>query len=138
VDEVPSGRGLIDTSVAVGFDEVDHSQLPVEVTISALTLAELTFGPLAVSDELEQSRRQDRLQRFETEVEALPFDSACARAFGRVYAAVTRVGRKPRGTRMVDLMIAATGLAHRLPLYTMNSKDLRGLEGLVEIVDVGA
>lgn len=138
MDEAPRGRGLIDTSVAIGFDEVDHSQLPVEVTISALTLAELTSGPLAVSDELERSRRQDRLQRFEIEVEALPFDSGCARAFGLVYAAVGRIGRKPRGARTVDLMIAATALAHELPLYTLNLKDLRGLEDLIEIVDVSA
>jgi hypothetical protein len=35
-------------------------------------------------------------------------------------------------------MIAATALAHDLPLYTKNAKDLRGLEDLIEIVDVGA
>jgi predicted nucleic acid-binding protein len=35
-------------------------------------------------------------------------------------------------------MIAATALAHDLPLYTLNAKDLRGLEGLLEIVDVGS
>lgn len=134
MDEAPSGRGLIDTSVAIGFDEVDHSRLPVEVTISALTLAELTSGPLAISDELERSRRQDRLQLFETEVQALPFDSSCARAFGLVYAAVISVGRKPRGHRMVDLMIAATAVAYDLPLYTRNAKDLRGLEDLIVIV----
>ena len=50
----------------------------------------------------------------------------------------SRHGRKPRGARAVDLMIAATALAHDLPLYTLNSKDLRGLESLIEIVDVSA
>ena len=34
-------------------------------------------------------------------------------------------------------MIAATALAHQLPLYTLNAADLRGLEDLVEIVDLG-
>jgi predicted nucleic acid-binding protein len=33
-------------------------------------------------------------------------------------------------------MIAATALAHDLPLYTPNPKDLRGLEDLIEVVDV--
>ena len=47
-------------------------------------------------------------------------------------------GRKPRGSRAIDLMIAATALAHDLPLYTLNAKDLRGLEALIEIVDVGS
>jgi predicted nucleic acid-binding protein len=37
----------------------------------------------------------------------------------------------------MDLMIAATALAHELPLYTLNPKDLRGLEHLIEIVEVG-
>jgi hypothetical protein len=27
---------------------------------------------------------------------------------------------------------------NRLPLYTLNPKDLRGLESLVEIVDIGS
>ncbi len=35
-------------------------------------------------------------------------------------------------------MIAATALAYDLPLYTLNAKDLRGLEDLIEIVDVSA
>jgi predicted nucleic acid-binding protein len=35
-------------------------------------------------------------------------------------------------------MISATALAHDLPLYTLNARDLRGLEGLLEIVDVSA
>lgn len=34
-------------------------------------------------------------------------------------------------------MIAATALAHDLPLYTLNPKDLRGLGDLIEIVDMG-
>jgi len=69
-------------------------------------------------------------------MEALPFDSTCARAYGVVYAAVERIGRKPRGGRAIDLMIAATALAHDLPLYTRNAKDLRGVEDLIEVVDV--
>lgn len=48
------------------------------------------------------------------------------------------MGRKPRGARAVDLMIAATALAHGLPLYTRNAKDLQGLDDLIEIVDVSA
>ena len=80
----------------------------------------------------------NRLQRYEAEVESLPFDPNCARAYGRVYAAVQNLGRKARGSRIVDLMIAATALAHGLPLYTLNPKDLRGLEDLIEIVDVGS
>jgi predicted nucleic acid-binding protein len=137
VGEAPSGRGLLDTSVVIRYDEVDPNLLPEEVAISTLTLAELTAGPHAAGDELQRARRQHRLQRFEAEIEALPFDPECARAYGSVYVATAAVGRKPRGARAVDLMIAATAFAHGLPLYTLNSKDLRGLGGLVEIVNVG-
>lgn len=138
VAEAPRERGLIDTSVVIGIDEVDPARLPAEISISSLTLAELTAGPHAVADEMERARRQHRLQRFETGVEAVPFDSACARAYGPVYVAVVSMGRKARGSRAVDLMIAATALAYDLPLYTLNAKDLHGLEDLIEIVDAGA
>lgn len=136
--DAPSGRGLLDTSVVIGYDEVNPSRLPAEISISALTLAELTAGPHAVSDELKRARRQNRLQRFEAKIEALAFDPSCARSYGPVYAAVASAGRKPRGAHAVDLMIAATALAYRLPLYTLNAKDFRGLEGLIEIIDVSA
>jgi predicted nucleic acid-binding protein len=136
VGEAPSGRGLLDTSVVIRYDEVDRNRLPAEIAISTLTLAELTAGPHAVADELQRARRQHRLQRFEAEIEALPFDSECARSYGSVYVATAAVGRKPRGSRAVDLMIAATAFAHGLPLYTLNRKDLRGLEGLIESFDV--
>ncbi len=106
--------------------------------MSTLTLAELSAGPHAATNELERSRRQDRLQRFEAQVDALPFESRCARAYGQVYAAVAATGRKAGGARTVDLMIAATALVHGLALYTLNAKDLAGVEEFVEIVDVGA
>jgi predicted nucleic acid-binding protein len=136
VDEDPSGVGLLDTSVVIAVDEVDASLLPAAIAISTLSLAELTTGPLTAADDLERVRRQNRLQRFESGVEALPFDSDCARAYGQVYAAVTAQGRKARGARAVDLMIAATALANQLPLYTLNAEDLHGLDGLIEIVDL--
>lgn len=134
--EPPEGRGLIDTSVVIRYPEVDLGRLPAEMTISTLTLAELTAGPLATADELERARRQDRLQRFEAGVETLTFSPACARAYGHIYAATLAHGRKPRGARAVDLMIGATALAHDLPLYTLNAKDLDGLANLLEVVDV--
>lgn len=134
--EAPRGRGLVDTSVVVGVGDVDSAKLPAEIAISTLTLAELTSGPLAASDDLERARRQSRLQRFESGVETLSFDLRCAHAYALIYAAVSRSGRKPRGARAVDLMIAATALAHELSFYTLNAKDLQGLDDLLEIVDL--
>lgn len=136
--DVTLGRGLVDTSVVIAIDELDVTRLPGEICVSMLTVAELSAGPHAVADELSKARRQDRLQRFEADVEALPFDLRCARAYGRVYAAVAATGRKARGARSVDLLIAATALANRLPLYTRNPKDLHGLEDLIQVIDVGS
>ncbi len=123
--------------MAIDLDSIELSLLPTVSAISALTLAELTSGPHAASTAAERSRRQERLQQIETKTEALPFEAACARAYGRIYAAVVACGRKPRGPRTLDLMIAATALAHQLPLYTLNASDLRGLDDLIEIVDLG-
>jgi predicted nucleic acid-binding protein len=71
----------------------------------------------------------------EATFDALPFDTAAARAYVQISAASAHLGGKARGRRTVDLLIAATALASDLPLYTKNASDLRGLEGLVEVVD---
>jgi predicted nucleic acid-binding protein len=130
------GRGLIDTSVVIDLDQLDRDLLPIEVAVSALTMAELAAGPHATNDAGERARRQDRLQRVEVVFDPLPFDAEAARAYGRVYAAVTAGGRKARGPRAVDLLIVATALANELPLYTRNADDLRFLDGLVDVVAI--
>ena len=127
-------RGLVDTSVVIDLEEIDPSSLPVELAVSAVTLAELAAGPHATDDPAERARRQDRLQRVEAIFEPVPVDAAVARAYGRVYAAVTAAGRKGRGRRALDLLIAATALAGGLPLYTRNESDFAGLEELLELV----
>jgi len=129
-------RGLLDTSVLIDLDEIDAARLPIEVAISAVSLAELAAGPHATADPDERGRRQDRLQRAEATFDPLPFDADAARAYGRVFAAVMAQGRKERGPRAVDLLIAATALAGGLPLYTRNAEDVRGLEQLVDVVVV--
>jgi len=110
--------------------------LPLEVAVSAITFAELAAGPHATEDPDERGRRQDRLQRAEAAFDPLPFDSDAARAYGRIYAAVTSLGRKARGPRAVDLLIAATACAVHLPLYTRNPDDFRGIDDLVEVVSI--
>ena len=129
-------QGLLDTSVVIDLDQLDPSKLPVEVAVSSVTMAELAAGPHAASDADERGRRQDRLQRAEAAFDPLPFDSEAARAYGRVYAAVTAAGRKARGARAVDLLIAATACASGLPLYTRNGANFEALEDLVDVVVV--
>lgn len=125
-------RALIDTSVLASLKKSEIRRISPAATASTLTVAELVRGLHTASDDLERGRRLHQLRQVENSLEVLPFDTDCAQAYGRAAAAVERIGRKPRGSRALDLMIATTALAHDLPL----SKDLRGLEGLVEIVDV--
>lgn len=134
--QTPRDRGIIDTSVVIDLEHLDPAALPLEVAISSITLAELAAGPHATADSEERARRQDRLQRTEAAFDPLPFDSEAARAYGRIYAAVVAAGRKARGTRAVDLLIAATACAARLPLYTRNPDDFRGLADLVEVITI--
>ncbi|MCC6225317.1 MAG: type II toxin-antitoxin system VapC family toxin [Microthrixaceae bacterium] len=133
--ERPS-QGLLDTSVVIDLERLDPSKLPIEVAVSALTMAELAAGPHAAGDADERGRRQDRLQRAEAAFDPLPFDGEAARAYGRIFAAVTASGRKARGARAVDLLIAATACAAGLPLYTRNGADFEGLDDLVDIIVV--
>ncbi len=129
-------RGLIDTSVVIDLDTIEPQHLPRELAVSAITLAELAAGPHATRDAGERARRQDRLQRTEATFDPLPVDGDVARAYGRVYAAIVATGRKARGRRATDLLIAATALAADLPLYTRNPADFTGLSELLEVVSV--
>lgn len=136
VDQPRRPRGIVDTSVVIDLEQLDSMMLPVEVAISAVTLAELAAGPHATDDPDERARRQDRLQRAEAAFDPLPLDSDAARSYGRIYAAVVSAGRKAPGPRALDLLIAATACAEQLPLYTRNPSDFRGLEDLLEIVAI--
>ena len=129
-------RGLLDTSVVIDLEHIEPSRLPIEVAVSAITMAELAAGPHATPDPEERARRQDRLQRAEAAFDPLPFDAEAARAYGRVYSAVIAAGRKARGARAIDLLLAAAACAAGLPLYTRNPDDFQALGDLVEVVAV--
>ena len=129
-------RGLLDTSVVIDLERLDPAHLPIESAVSAITMAELAAGPHATQDADERARRQDRLQRAEAVFDPLPFDSEASRAYGRIYAAVLGAGRKARGARAVDLLIAATACSTGLPLYTRNPDDFHSLHDLIEVVPV--
>ena len=130
----------MDTSTVIVLDQLDREHLPEETLISAVTLAELSVGPLVATDEKERSVRQARLQQVEADLDPLPFDASSARAFGRVSASLRRAGRKTTA-RTYDAMIAATAMANDLPIYTCNPADFSGIDGLdvvtVPILDGG-
>jgi len=121
---------VLDTSTVILLPQLaDPSVLPTEPAITAVTLAELSVGPLLTDDERERARRQAHVQQAESDFDPLPFDAASARAFGRVAASLRRAGRKP-AARAYDAMIAATAIANDLPLYTCNPSDFAGIDEL--------
>jgi tRNA(fMet)-specific endonuclease VapC len=131
----PHPRGVLDTSVVLRLQQVeDPSHLPGEPLVTAITLAELSVGPLVAKLDEERAARQIHLQQVEASFEPIPFDSRAARAFGLVAASLRRSGRKT-SARSFDAMIAAIALAHGLPVYTCNPRDFEGIEGL-EVVAV--
>lgn len=132
--------GLVDTNIVILRDRLAPIELPEEIAISAVTLAELSAGPHAVVGDdaparAERGRRISILQRAESEFEPLAFDAPAARVYGQLTGAVRALGRTPR-RRHADLQIAATAAVNGLPLYTTNPDDFAGLEEWVSVVPV--
>ena len=124
-------EGLLDTNTLLLLPRIgDPSVLPDVPLISAITLAELSVGPLVTDDAAERARRLAQVQQAEADLHPLPFDSAAARAFGQIGSSLRRSGRKP-AARAIDAFIAAIAVANGLPLYTRNPADLSGIDGLV-------
>jgi predicted nucleic acid-binding protein len=81
---------------------VDVAELPNEMAISAVTLAELSADLHQVrpnseqdtyDEHAERARRLDVLQRAQHEFDPIPFGAEAARTYGRVAAAVVSAGR---------------------------------------------
>src|SRR5436190_16682355 len=95
-------QGLLDTNIMILRRWIDPGELPEEMAISAVTLAELSAGPHQVrrndeqndyDEHAERARRLDVLQRTENEFDPIPFGAEAARAYGMVTAAVVAAGR---------------------------------------------
>ena len=123
-------EGLLDTRAVLLLPRItDPGVLPEVPLISAITLAELSVGPLVTDDPVERAHRLAQVQQAEAVFDPLPFDAAAARAFGRVASSLRRTGRKARA-RGLDALIAAVAIANGLPLYTADPADFAGIEGL--------
>ncbi len=120
---------MIDTNALILLEHLSPDILSEEPVISAITLAELSAGPLIAVSEQERAARQARLQEAEAAFEPLAFDAPAARVFGRVAASLRRSGRKP-AARALDALIAATAIANGLDLYTCNPRDYAGIDDL--------
>lgn len=129
--------GLLDTSVVLSMIGAAPGTLPDEAHVSAITMAELVQGPPLARDREERRRRSVLvLAAHRAFPSPLPFDGDCIAAYQSVVERTVGAGRRPRG-RTLDLLIAATALAHGMPLFTANPADVAHLDDLVEVVPVG-
>ena len=125
-----AGVGLLDTSTVILLPRItDPEVLPDQPTISTITLAELSVGPLVARTDAERAARQAHVQQAEADFDPIPFDAAAARTFGRVAASLHRAGRKT-STRAYDALIAAVAIANDLPVHTVNPDDFAGIDEL--------
>ena len=119
---------LLDTSVLIAAN-IDPDE---DTAISVVSLTELHFGVLTATDDETRARRTRRLGIVEQHFAPLDFNAEVARECGRLHAAVTQRGGKPR-RRALDLAIAATANVHRVPLLTYNIKDFKIIDDLVDL-----
>ncbi len=123
-------RTILDTSVVVGSRP---PEVPGELAISAVTLAELHYGVLRARSAGERSDRLRRLTAVEREFDALPVDEAVAASYGHLAALLHERGLQAHSPGL-GLLVAATAHAHDARVCTQAPEELRDLTGVIEVV----
>lgn len=114
-------RGLLDTSVFVGKEaDRELGELPDEIALSVITIEELALGVAMAAGRGEAelaAMRKATLDRVAAAFEALPVDRQVA-----LHSARIRSDGRIRNRRFgpLDALIAATAVAHGLPLYSQD------------------
>jgi predicted nucleic acid-binding protein len=126
-------KAVIDTSVIVSGDPPPVGEDDLYVT--AVTFAELHAGVLLASTDADRARRLRRLTKLAALYDPLPLDAGVAIAYGRISAEAGR-GDSRRRAGPMDLLIAATALANGCRLYTRKIGAFRGLENVLEVVQI--
>ena len=123
---------LYDTSVVIDVEDVDLGVYEdAAVVVSAVTIGELAYG-VGAGDRV---ARELRSRRVLVDYEVAPFGVEEAKLYGVLAELVRIAGRNPRPRRL-DLQIAATAAAARIPLLTMNPDDFIGVAPLVDVVPI--
>lgn len=122
-------HALLDTSVFIAEEEERPlGELPDQVALSVVTLAELELGVLVASDTRVRTRRLETLQRAR-ELRPLPIDERVASQFAALIAELKEDGRS---LKVQDAWIAATARAHGVAVCTQD-RDFSDLPGVVVV-----
>lgn len=110
---------------------VDESGLPEDPVVSVVTLAELQAGVLAAADTETRARRMVTLDRLST-IGVLDVTEDVALEWARLRVHLAERGRR---VNVNDLWIAASAVAHGLPIVTQDDDfdPLDGVRGLVVV-----
>lgn len=127
--------GLLDTCVLIDIDRIPDASLPAVSQICAITVAELMLGVHMARNPLDRTARITRLLATNSNFDPLPFGERATDAFNALVGFTVAAGRNPK-PRKNDLMIAATAVANEMPLYTANVEDFKGLESMLDVVEV--
>jgi predicted nucleic acid-binding protein len=124
-------RGLLDTSVFIALETgrpIQSERLPEESAISSITVGELQAGVLAASDAAVRARRLATLEAV-GDIEVLTVDATVAASWALLRVHLAESGRR---LNVNDLWIAATALAHRVPVLTQDDDfgPVNGVDGL--------
>ena len=123
---------VYDTSVVIDAGKVDlGAYADGPAVISAITVGELAFGVDGPDAEFREARLLQVLRGYEV----LAFGVEAAKIYGVLAGMLRETGRNPRPRRL-DLQIAATAAAARLPLLTLKPNDFRGLARMVDVVPI--
>jgi predicted nucleic acid-binding protein len=113
-----SDRGILDTSVFIATEAGRPlGELPDSAAVSVVTLAELHLGVLMARGAAIRARRLRTLATVQNSFEPIPIDSEIARTFAELVSEARRQGKRPK---IMDTWIAATAVAHELPVYTQD------------------
>jgi predicted nucleic acid-binding protein len=119
---------LADTSVFIAVEQGRpvSGPPPERFAVSVVTVGELRLGVLAAEDGTTRAQRLETLSRAEA-LDPIPIDSGVAHAW-----AALRLALRDHGARMPlnDSWIAATAIAHRIPVVSQDSDydDVPGLQ----------